>query len=125
MLSVLQQVHPVSMMVLFDLIHQNSSNIILIMYFRIIVVFRLTLQAYHEQDEINRLRKDHLKKEECDLQAERDRLDRERNLHIKELKRVQFEEASRYKDHVLLNSRYLLLSLLGKGGFRYVDCKLL
>lgn len=65
--------------------------------------------------------KEHLKKEEAELIAERDRLERERNLHIRELKRVQYEEASRYKDHELLNKRYLLLSLLGKGGFRYVS----
>lgn len=64
--------------------------------------------------------KEHLKKEEAELVAERDRLERERNLHIRELKRVQYEESSRYKDHELLNRRYLLLSLLGKGGFRLV-----
>ena len=98
--------------------------------------FRLTLQEYYEQEEIYRLRKEHLKKEETELLAERDRMERGRALHIRELKRVQYEEASRYKDHVLLNSRYLLLSLLGKGGFsevwrafdldenRYVACKI-
>uniref|UniRef100_A0A914XP42 Protein kinase domain-containing protein n=1 Tax=Plectus sambesii TaxID=2011161 RepID=A0A914XP42_9BILA len=96
----------------------------------------LTLQEYHEQEEIYRLRKEHLKKEEAELLSERDRMERGRALHIRELKRVQYEEASRYKDHVLLNSRYLLLSLLGKGGFsevwrafdldenRYVACKI-
>uniref|UniRef100_A0A915BUT1 Protein kinase domain-containing protein n=1 Tax=Parascaris univalens TaxID=6257 RepID=A0A915BUT1_PARUN len=96
----------------------------------------LSLQEYMEQDEIYRLRREHLKKEEAELIAERDRLERERNLHIRELKRVQYEEASRYKDHELLNKRYLLLSLLGKGGFsevwrafdldenRYVACKI-
>lgn len=50
--------------------------------------------------------------------AEKDRLERERNIHIREMKRVQYEEQSRYKNHELLNKRYLLLSLLGKGGFR-------
>ncbi|VDM41824.1 unnamed protein product [Toxocara canis] len=96
----------------------------------------LSFQEYMEQDEIYRLRREHLKKEEAELVAERDRLERERNLHIRELKRVQYEEASRYKDHELLNKRYLLLSLLGKGGFsevwrafdldenRYVACKI-
>ena len=59
-----------------------------------------------------------MKKAELELLAEKDRLERERNLHIRELKRVQYEETSRFKDHELLNSRYLLLSLLGKGGFR-------
>lgn len=78
----------------------------------------LTTQECMEQEEIFKLRRDHLKKEEIELLAEKDRLERERNLHIRELKRVQYEEASRFKDHELLNSRYLLLSLLGKGGFR-------
>lgn len=50
--------------------------------------------------------------------AEKDRLERERNIHIREMKRVQYEEQSRYKNHELLNKRYLLLSLLGKGWFR-------
>uniref|UniRef100_A0A914DBN8 Protein kinase domain-containing protein n=1 Tax=Acrobeloides nanus TaxID=290746 RepID=A0A914DBN8_9BILA len=96
----------------------------------------LSTQECLEQEEIFKLRRDHLKKEELELLAEKDRLERERNLHIRELKRVQYEETSRFKDHELLNSRYLLLSLLGKGGFsevwrafdldenRYVACKI-
>lgn len=96
----------------------------------------MTAQEFMEQEEIYRLRKEHLKREEADLQAEKDRLERERNIHIREMKRVQYEENSRFKDHELLNNRYLLLSLLGKGGFsevwrafdldenRYVACKI-
>ena len=53
-----------------------------------------------------------------DVQIEREKLDRERQLHIRELKRAANEAASTYKDHRLLNNRYLMLSLLGKGGFR-------
>ena len=37
---------------------------------------------------------------------------------MRELKRSTNEKESRYKDHELLNKRYLLLCLLGKGGFR-------
>lgn len=33
---------------------------------------------------------------------------------------MQNEENSRFKNHAVLNDRYLLLSLLGKGGFRWV-----
>ncbi|KAL3116072.1 hypothetical protein niasHT_007372 [Heterodera trifolii] len=96
----------------------------------------MTPQEYTEQEEIYRLRKEHLKREETDLLAEKDRLERERNLHIREMKRVQCEEQSRFKDNELMNERYLLLSLLGKGGFsevwrafdleenRYVACKI-
>ena len=36
----------------------------------------------------------------------------------RELKRAANERESRYKDHEVLNKRYLMLSLLGKGGFR-------
>lgn len=50
--------------------------------------------------------------------AEKEKLDRERQLHLRELKRASNERDSRYKDHEMLNKRYLLLSLLGKGGFR-------
>lgn len=61
-----------------------------------------------------------MKKTEAELTLEKDRLERERNLHIRELKRLQYEETSGYKDFPLLNDRYLLLSMLGKGGFRFV-----
>ncbi|XP_070565414.1 serine/threonine-protein kinase tousled-like 2 isoform X2 [Ptychodera flava] len=95
----------------------------------------LTLQEYFEQEEILKLRASALKKEEQDLQMELEKLERERNLHIRELKRIHNEDQSRFKDHPVLNERYLLLHLLGKGGFsevhkgfdlkeqRYVACK--
>ncbi|CAI5446029.1 unnamed protein product [Caenorhabditis angaria] len=96
----------------------------------------INYQEYIELDEIYKLRREHLKKEEMDLQIEREKLDRERQLHIRELKRASNESASTYKDHSLLNKRYLMLCLLGKGGFsevwkafdieenRYVACKI-
>jgi tousled-like kinase len=95
----------------------------------------ITIQDWYEQDEILRLRQASLKKEEIDLQSELEKLERERNLHIRELKRIHNEDNSRFKDHPTLNERYLLLSLIGKGGFsevhkafdikeqRYVACK--
>lgn len=52
--------------------------------------------------------------------ADKDRLERERNIHIREMKRVSYEENSRFRDQELLHDHYLLLSLLGKGGFRLV-----
>ncbi|KAL5006577.1 hypothetical protein ScPMuIL_015383 [Solemya velum] len=96
----------------------------------------LTLPEYYEQDEILKLRQTALKKEDADLQMELEKLERERNLHIRELKRIHNEDNSRFKDHPTLNDRYLLLNLLGKGGFsevhkgfdlkeqRYVACKI-
>uniref|UniRef100_A0AC35U0C3 Protein kinase domain-containing protein n=1 Tax=Rhabditophanes sp. KR3021 TaxID=114890 RepID=A0AC35U0C3_9BILA len=96
----------------------------------------LTIEEYTEQDEILRLTRENLKKSEADIQIEKDKLDRERNLHIRELKRVQYEENSRFNKFEELHKRYLCLSLLGKGGFsevwkafdleenRYVACKI-
>ena len=95
----------------------------------------MSLHDWYEQDEILRLRQASLKKEEVDLQSELEKLERERNLHIRELKRIHNEDHSRFKDHPTLNERYLLLTLIGKGGFsevhkafdlkeqRYVACK--
>jgi len=66
------------------------------------------------------LRQSALKKEDADLQLEMEKLERERNLHIRELKRIHNEDQSRFNNHPVLNDRYLLLMLLGKGGFSEV-----
>lgn len=87
--------------------------------------------------------------EEAEIQAELEHLERVRNLHIRELKRIHNEDnsqcaspqrrttscsafdstslnnlpfffVSRFKDHPTLNDRYLLLHLLGRGGFSEV-----
>ncbi|CAL8073566.1 unnamed protein product [Orchesella dallaii] len=98
-------------------------------------VREMTWQEYYETDEIYKLRQNALKKEDADLQLEMEKLERERNLHIRELKRILNEDQSRFNNHTVLNDRYLLLMLLGKGGFsevhkafdlkeqRYVACK--
>ena len=85
---------------------------------------RETLQSYeyYEQDEILKLRSQALKKEDCDIQLELEKLERERNLHIRELKRIHNEDQSSFNNHITLNDRYLLLMLLGKGLFFFVDC---
>merc|ERR1719334_2396615 len=96
----------------------------------------LTMQEYYEAEEILRLRQNSLKKDDAEMATEMEKLERERNLHIRELKRIHNEDQSRYTIHPVLNDRYLLLSLLGKGGFsevhkgfdlkeqRYVACKI-
>ncbi|XP_065206529.1 serine/threonine-protein kinase tousled-like 2 isoform X2 [Planococcus citri] len=95
----------------------------------------LSWQEYYEADEILKLRQSSLKKEDADLQMEMEKLERERNLHIRELKRIHNEDQSRFNSHPVLCERYLLLMLIGKGGFsevhkafdlmeqRYVACK--
>lgn len=77
----------------------------------------LNWYEYYEQDEILKLRSQALKKEDTDLQLELEKLERERNLHIRELKRIHNEDQSRFNNHPTLNDRYLLLILLGKGMF--------
>ena len=61
--------------------------------------FRLSLAEFYEQDEILKLRQNALKKEDADLQLELEKLERERNLHIRELKRIHNEDNSRF-EHV-------------------------
>lgn len=75
---------------------------------------------YYEQDEILKLRSQALKKEDTDLQLELEKLERERNLHIRELKRIHNEDQSRFNNHTTLNDRFLLLMLLGKGLYIFV-----
>jgi len=96
----------------------------------------LTMQEYYEAEEILRLRQNSLRKDDAEMAIEMEKLERERNLHIRELKRIHNEDQSRYNNHPVLNDRYLLLMLLGKGGFsevhkgfdmkeqRYVACKI-
>lgn len=96
----------------------------------------MTMQEYYEAEEILRLRLNSLKKEDTEMQLEMEKLERSRNLHIRELKRIHNEDQSRYNNHPMLNDRYLLLMLLGKGGFsevhkgfdtkeqRFVACKI-
>lgn len=66
------------------------------------------------------MRQSSLKKEDADLQMEMEKLERERNLHIRELKRIHNEDQSRFNSHQVLCERYLLLMLIGKGGFSEV-----
>ena len=47
------------------------------------------------QDEILKLRQLALKKEDTEVQMELEKLERERNLHIREMKRIQNEDSSR------------------------------
>ena len=53
------------------------------------------MSEFYEQDEIMKLRQAALKKEETDLQTELEKLEQERNIHIRELKRINSEDASR------------------------------
>ncbi|PAA60736.1 hypothetical protein BOX15_Mlig032845g1, partial [Macrostomum lignano] len=75
-------------------------------------------------------------KDEKEIRDEMEKLDRERNVHIREMKRIQNEDSSRFQGNTELHDRYMLLSLLGRGGFsevhkaydlsehRFVACKI-
>jgi tousled-like kinase len=55
----------------------------------------MTMQEYYEAEEILRLRANTLKKEDSEMQLEMEKLERSRNLHIRELKRIHNEDQSR------------------------------
>ncbi|KAI4382199.1 hypothetical protein MLD38_008194 [Melastoma candidum] len=88
------------------------------------------------QDEIYKSRISSIKREEESILRERDRYEFEKGRLIREMKRIRDEDGSRFNNFQILNHRYALLNLLGKGGFsevykaydlvdhRYVACKL-
>lgn len=61
----------------------------------------MNASEFHEQEEILKLRATILKKEDSDLQMELEKLERERNLHIRELKRIHNEDSSRLIVHYM------------------------
>lgn len=61
-----------------------------------------------------------LRRDESELAAQRAALDRRKLRHVREWTRVRNEDASRFRSRPLMHERYLLLSLLGKGGFSEV-----
>lgn len=98
--------------------------------------YEKTLRYKEEQEEIYKLRMLMLRREESTLLSEKRTLENEQDLLIRELKRQRDEAASKFSDFPLLNDRYLLLNLLGRGGFsevfkafdldtsEYVACKI-
>lgn len=76
-----------------------------------------------EADETSKIRLAALKKEQVRLTQERHRIEGEMRKHRRELKRVQLEDRSKFKRGEMFKSKhsqYLLMSLLGKGGFSEV-----
>lgn len=51
---------------------------------------------------------------------ERDRYEVDKGRLIREMKRIRDEDGSRFNNFQILNHRYALLNLLGKGGFSEV-----
>ncbi|KNC46733.1 uncharacterized protein AMSG_11754 [Thecamonas trahens ATCC 50062] len=87
-------------------------------------------------EEVLRLELQKAKKEEGELFHARERLEAEKHVLIRDLRRAHDEDNSPFNQQQILNSRYMLLNLLGKGGFsevykafdleelRYVACKI-
>ncbi|KAJ6237327.1 tousled-like kinase [Anaeramoeba flamelloides] len=79
------------------------------------------LARYHQQEEVYKLRLATIRKEKVELEKERSNLKIQKHLQMKQIRRLENEENSRFRGNPLLkNDRYLVLSLLGKGGFSEV-----
>eukprot|EP00941_MAST-03F_sp_MAST-3F-sp1_P003717 g3717.t1 len=76
--------------------------------------------AQSEREEVVKVALGLQKKKEEELSKMRQALESEKRVHMKELKRCRDEDASRFNKLPVLNNRYLLVSLLGKGGFSEV-----
>lgn len=73
-----------------------------------------------EAEEGVRMHLGQLKKDEATVQEARKALEKEKSMYVRELRRVQHEDRSRFSRRPVMNGRYLLLSLLGRGGFSEV-----
>ena len=71
-------------------------------------------------EEVRAQRLAKLKQEEAQLLEDQSRYQLEKQLHMRELKRIRDEDNSKYADRPVLANRYLLRSMLGKGGFSEV-----
>lgn len=99
-----------------------------------------TNEAEHEeislQEAILKIRSNALKQAQAELEEDKRKLVAQKNLLIKEIRRMNDEDSSQFNDFRILRDRYLLLQLLGKGGFsevyraydlanfRHVACKI-
>ena len=71
-------------------------------------------------EEALKLQLTQLRKQEVALADEARRVSIEKLAHIRNVKKLNHEKASRFIDRPVLNNRYLLRCLLGKGGFSEV-----
>eukprot|EP01125_Pyxidicula_operculata_P012921 TRINITY_DN4254_c0_g1_i2.p1 TRINITY_DN4254_c0_g1~~TRINITY_DN4254_c0_g1_i2.p1 ORF type:complete len:443 (+),score=84.12 TRINITY_DN4254_c0_g1_i2:988-2316(+) len=70
--------------------------------------------------EILNVYENNLKRDEKELEEEKAVWTVDKLLHIRETKRIRSEDLSRFNNYPILNEKYILLNLLGKGGFSEV-----
>lgn len=73
-----------------------------------------------EQEEVYRVQLQVLKREEQQLIEQRAHLTRERDVLVRELRRQSDEDISAFNKFQTVNDRYVVLNLLGRGGFSEV-----
>ncbi|KAL3811849.1 hypothetical protein ACHAXA_009208 [Cyclostephanos tholiformis] len=73
-----------------------------------------------EAMETIRMHLDEVRKKEMELDAEERALNVEKRRHVRALKLVSNEDSSKYRARRKLHDRYVLMNLLGKGGFSEV-----
>ncbi|KAL0488730.1 hypothetical protein AKO1_015814 [Acrasis kona] len=78
------------------------------------------LHGLAEQEEIFKLRLANLKKEEAALNIERDKMQIDKSIQIREIKRIRDQDRSRFNNMPIIKDRYMLLKMLGRGGFSEV-----
>lgn len=100
------------------------------------IPFEETVEYAVEQEEVYKVQLALMKREENALQEKRIELVRERDVMVRELRRQNDERVSAFSNFPSMNNRYVLLNLLGRGGFsevykafdtkgaNYVACKI-
>lgn len=82
--------------------------------------FEETVEYAVEQEEVYKVQSALMKREENALQEKRTQLVRERDVMVRELRRQNDERVSTFNNFSTMNNRYVLLNLLGRGGFSEV-----
>jgi tousled-like kinase len=80
----------------------------------------MMLNDLNEQEEIVRIRLSQIKKDELALLVEREKLLIAKSMQVREIKRIRDQERSRFSNPTLIQKRYFLMKLLGRGGFSEV-----
>lgn len=81
---------------------------------------RNTMEEYQRYEELYKIRLGNLRKEELDLLSQKEDLEKSRDIHIRTMKLFNMEQISRFNNNPIMHNKYLLLDMIGKGGFSEV-----